>query len=86
VTVYDANTRSLLQNSQPNPSVSTYDHPEENPDGSFDIYFSPQAPDGEEKNWIKKLPGQGWFTCIRLYGPLEPLLRADMETGGYCKI
>jgi hypothetical protein len=75
VTVYDANTRSLLQNGQPKPSVSTYDQPVQNRDGSIDIYFGPKAPEGKEKNWIKTLPGQGWFTIIRLYGPLEPFFK-----------
>ena len=72
VTVYDAETRSLLQNSQPKPSISTYDQPEVNADGSIDIYFGPAAPEGKETNWIKTLPGKGWFTYIRIYGPLEP--------------
>ena len=72
VTAYDAETRSLLQNGQPKPSLSTYDQPEVNADGSIDIYFGPGAPAGKEKNWVKTLPGQGWFTIIRFYGPLEP--------------
>lgn len=72
VTVYDAETRSLLQNGEPKPSISSLDQPEENPDDSTDIYFGPQAPKGKEKNWVKTLPGQGWFTYIRIYGPLEP--------------
>ncbi len=71
VTVYDPETRSLLQNGTPKPSLSTYDQPEVNADGSIDIYFGPGAPMGKEKNWVKPLPGQGWFTYIRLYGPLE---------------
>jgi len=25
-----------------------------------------------ENNWIKTIPGQGWFAMFRLYGPLEP--------------
>ena len=24
-----------------------------------------------EKNWVKTIPGEGWFAYIRLYGPLE---------------
>jgi hypothetical protein len=64
-------TPPLLQNGAPKPSISSFDQPEENPDGSVDILFGPQAPQDNEKNWIKTLPGQGWFTYIRLYGPLE---------------
>ena len=72
VTVYDAETRSLLQNGQPKPSISTYDQPDVNPDGSVDISFGPRTPKGNEKNWVKTVPGRGWFTIIRFYGPLEP--------------
>jgi len=72
VTVYDAEMRSLLQNGQPKPSLSSYDQPEVNADGSVDIYFGPGAPAGKENNWIKTLTGRGWFTYLRFYGPLEP--------------
>ncbi len=71
VTVYDAETRSLLQNGQPKPSLSLFDQLEANADGSVNIYFGPSAPVGKEKNWIKTLPQKGWFTYLRLYGPLE---------------
>ena len=64
-------TRSLLQNGMPKPSVNSFDGPEQNDDGSYDIFFGPEAPAGKEKNWVKTVPGKGWFTYIRLYGPLE---------------
>ena len=72
MTVYDAETRSLLQNGQPKPSLSTYDKPDANADGSVDVFFGPRAPKGREKNWVKTLPGKGWFPYLRLYGPLQP--------------
>lgn len=72
VTAYHPDTRSLLQNGTPKPSISSYDKPDENPDGSVDVWFSPKAPNGEERNWIKTIPGEGWSILIRLYGPLEP--------------
>jgi hypothetical protein len=86
VTVYDADTRSLLQNGEPKPSISMYDHPEENADGSVDVYFGPEAPQGKEKNWIKTLQGQGWFTYIRLYGPLEPFFEQTWKPDDIVKI
>ena len=43
-----------------------------NPDGSVDLYFGPKAPEGKEANWIETVPGKGWFTAFRLYGPLQP--------------
>ncbi|HIK54697.1 MAG TPA: DUF1254 domain-containing protein [Synechococcales cyanobacterium M55_K2018_004] len=72
VTLYDPGTRSLLQTDQPKPSVNSFDQPEQNRDGSYDIYFGPSAPAGKERNWVQTVPGKGWFTYIRLYGPLEP--------------
>jgi hypothetical protein len=43
-----------------------------NPDGSVDLYFGPEAPEGIENNWIQTVPGKGWLAILRLYGPLEP--------------
>ena len=40
-------------------------------DGSVDLYFGPEPPDGYEDNWIQTAPGKGWFLLLRLYGPLE---------------
>jgi hypothetical protein len=36
------------------------------------LYFGPKAPVGKEANWIETVPGKGWFTAFRLYGPLQP--------------
>ena len=41
VLVYDALSRSELQNSQPFPSVSMFGNPSQNADGTTDIYFGP---------------------------------------------
>jgi len=43
-----------------------------NADGSYTVYFGPEAPEGKESNWIQTVPGKGFFTIMRLYGPLEP--------------
>jgi hypothetical protein len=86
VTVYDANTRSLLQNGMPKPSISLYDQPEINPDGSTDIYFGPQPPAGKENNWVKTLPGNGWFTYLRLYGPLAPFFEQTWKPDDIVKV
>jgi len=71
--VYDPQTRSELQTSNPFPSLNNQrDALDENPDGSVDVYFGPKAPEGKEKNWIETVPNKGWFVILRLYGPLEP--------------
>ena len=73
VTVYDAWTRSELQ-SQPDPTVSSQSDPapETNSDGSVDIYFAADQPDGvPAENWVEVLPDRGFFVYIRYYGPLN---------------
>jgi hypothetical protein len=72
IVAYDADSRSILRNDQPFPSVSSYTKPQSNPDGSIDVYFSAKAPDTKTKNWIQTVPGKGWFLLFRFYGPLEP--------------
>ena len=70
VLVYDTLSRSQLQNGQPFPAVSSYTNPLINADGSVDIYFGPEAPK-ERANWIRTVPGRGWFPYLRFYGPTE---------------
>ena len=72
VVAYDADSRSILRNDQPFPSVSSYTGPRANSDGSIDIYFGPKPPAGKEENWIQTRPVRGWFVLFRFYGPLEP--------------
>jgi hypothetical protein len=72
IVAYDPQTRSELQTGQPFPSRnSERDELRHNDDGSVDIYFGPEPPVGYENNWIQTVPGKGWFTLLRLYGPLE---------------
>ena len=70
VVVYDALSRSELQNGQPFPSVSSYTGPKINDDGSVDVFFGPKKPEGAV-NWIKTVPGKGWFPIFRFYSPAE---------------
>jgi hypothetical protein len=70
-TLYDNQTRSMLQTDQRFPGVDNLGDVKANADGSYDIYFGPQPPDGMENNWIQTVPGKGWNTIFRLYGPLE---------------
>lgn len=86
VTLYDPKTRSLLQNGMPKPSISQFDGPEQNDDGSYDVFFGPEAPAGKEKNWAKTVPGKGWFTVIRVYGPLEPFFDQTWKPDDIVKI
>jgi len=75
VTIYDTQTRSMLQTGQRFPTVGSQTKGiEKNADGSFDIYFAPKAPAGKEDNWLQTVPGKSWFVILRMYGPLEPWL------------
>ena len=71
--VYDNQTRTMLQTDQQFPSISNNTKDIViNPDTSVDIWFGPTPPEGHQTNWLQTVPGKGWFTFLRLYGPLEP--------------
>jgi hypothetical protein len=79
ITLYDAQTRSLVQNASTKPAVSSYDGFKTNPDGSIDLYFGPQAPKGLESNWIETLPGKGFFVWFRAYHPTAGLFDGSWQ-------
>jgi hypothetical protein len=74
-TVYDNQTRSMLDTPQRYPRAGSQSYPspaaEASADGSTALYFGPKQPDGVKRgNWIQTMPGKGWFTILRLYSPL----------------
>ena len=71
VVLYDADTRALLDNGEPFPSVASNQTMTYNPDGTADIYFGPQAPEDTSANWIKTVPGRGYMIGMRLYSPTQ---------------
>ena len=82
VIVYDNQTRSMIQTDQQFPSISSQNKDlHVNDDGSVDVYFGPQAPAGEQNNWIQTIPGKGWFMILRLYGPLKPWFDKTWQPG-----
>ena len=69
-TLYDVQTRSMLQTDQRFPEISSADaSTKPNADGSYDVYFGPEPPTGKEGNWVQTIPGKGWHMLFRLYGP-----------------
>jgi hypothetical protein len=72
-TLYDNQTRAMLQIDYQFPGIDN-NKPGmiQNKDGSYDVYFGPKAPAGKENNWVQTVPGKGWNTIFRLYGPLQP--------------
>ena len=74
-TVYDVDTRCLIDNDQQRGDRGSRDHDlSTNADGSVNLWFGPTAPPGKESNWIQTIPGRHWFSYFRLYGPLQPYL------------
>ncbi len=74
IVLYDPQTRSQLQTSQPFPSYNNVRDKDKvivNDDGSVDLYFGPKAPAGKEANWLQTVPEKGWFILLRLYSPTE---------------
>ena len=82
LTVYDNQTRSMLDTPQRYPRAGSQSYPtpaaEPDADGSATVYFSPKQPEGVKPgNWIQTMPGKGWFTILRLYSPLEPFFTKE---------
>lgn len=82
IVVYDPQTRSMLETDNPYPSVnSELSDLEKNSDGSVDLYFGPNLPEGKERNWIQTIENKGWFVILRIYGPLEPWFDKTWQPG-----
>ncbi|MGA8194309.1 MAG: DUF1214 domain-containing protein [Acetobacteraceae bacterium] len=76
-TVYDNQTRSMLDTPQRYPRAGSQSFPspaaEADADGTTTVYFGPTQPAGVKRgNWIQTDPAKGWFVILRLYSPLEP--------------
>ena len=84
-TIYDNQTRSMLQTDQRFPGIdNNKEGLVQNDDGSWDIFIGPEPPEGYENNWIQTVPGKGWNTIFRLYGPPRRLVRQQVVSVGCC--
>jgi len=82
VTVYDTQTRSMLQTDQGAPTVGENTKGlRKNDDGSFTVYFGPKAPKGYENNWIETISNKSWFVILRMYSPLKPWIEQTWRPG-----
>jgi hypothetical protein len=72
ITVYDNDTRCIIQNEQAQSDISSVmDGLKVEDNGSVKTYVGPAPPDGYENNWVQSNPEKGFFVYLRLYGPLE---------------
>lgn len=70
VTVYDTETRSQVQTDQAKAALRSLFELKGAPTSQpLELFFGPAAPAGKENQWIKTLPGKGWFAYFRVYGP-----------------
>jgi hypothetical protein len=82
VTIYDTQTRSLLQTDQQFPTVGSLTEGfKQNEDGSFDVFFSPNPTPGKENNWLQTIPGKSFIVILRVYGPLKPWIDKTWRPG-----
>ncbi len=69
VTLYNAIDGTMPETPQLLPSRNQFDKVEIADDGSVELWFSPEKPDGVgEKNWIQSIPGRAQMVAVRLYG------------------
>ncbi len=86
IIVYDNGTRSMLDNGARYAISSDQPTYDTNNDGSVDIYFGPSVPAGKEKNWIKTIPGKGWFPYFRAYSPTQAFFDKSWKLGDIEKV
>jgi hypothetical protein len=75
LTLYDNQTRSMLQTPQRFPRAGSQASPtpaaSADADGSTTVTFAPDQPsDSPDGNWIQTTEGKGFFAILRLYSPL----------------
>jgi hypothetical protein len=85
-TVYDNQTRSIIQTDQRYPRAGSQSLPtpaaEPGRGGSITLYFAPERPEGvAEGNYVKTLPGRGWFQILRFYSPTKGFFDKTWQTG-----
>ncbi len=87
VTLYDAETRAIIQNEQQIADRSSR-RPDlvQNADGSVDLHFGPAAPSGLETNWIPTVPGRARFTWLRLFAPTEAYFDRSWKLGDITRV
>ncbi|MFQ6538056.1 DUF1254 domain-containing protein [Aphanothece stagnina] len=69
MTVYDVGSRCLIENPTQQADRSSRMDLKINEDGCVDLFVGPEPPAGKEENWVETVPGRGWFSYFRLYGP-----------------
>lgn len=83
VTAYDAATRSEVVTQQDRAALRSLFELKALQGASVDLYFGPSAPAGQEAHWIQTVPGKGWFTYFRIYGPDTAAFDGSWKPGDF---
>lgn len=84
VTAYDAATRSEVQTDQDKAALrSLFELKNVSTTQPTNLYFGPTAPAGHEAQWVKTVPGKGWFAYIRIYGPEKAAFDGSWKPGDF---
>ena len=73
VVAYDRETHGLIRDMSHPTRASNTPELVTNEDGSVDVWFAPEAPEGKESNWIPTKAGERFELVFRFFGP-EPAL------------
>ncbi|WP_203595665.1 DUF1254 domain-containing protein [Salipiger sp. PrR003] len=69
VTAYNVTDGTMPETAQLLPSTNGYYDIPQNEDGSIDIWFGPEKPEGvADAAFIQTVPGRNFVACLRLYG------------------
>lgn len=84
VTIYDSETRSMIQTPQDRAALRSLVELKDLPKtGETELHFGPKATAGTQGRWIQTLPGRGWFAWLRLYGPEKPAFNGSWKPGDF---
>jgi hypothetical protein len=84
ITVYAPDTRSEIVTDQGKAALrSLFELKNVSATQPTDLYFGPTAPAGHENQWIKTIPGNGWFVYFRIYGPETPAFDGLWKPGDF---
>ena len=83
----DEQTCSMIVKEQKRPGLGSSDEIKVNDDGTIDLYYRPEPPEGApESNWIQTNKGDGWFVRFRFYGPEKPYYYRSWKLNDFEKV
>jgi len=83
ITIYDNLSRSEIATDQNKAALRSMFELKDKTGASIDLYFGPSAPVGKDGVWIKTIPGKGWFSYFRIYGPEHPAFDGSWKPGDF---